>query len=70
MPKTNEMRFFLFPRIRRDPVKLTALLYLQEALLRERYEECAEMIEIAREFGAQPFEIRNVLEEPRRKLTA
>ena len=48
----------------RDPVKLTALLYLKEYLLRERYEECAEIVEIAREFGALPVEIRNVLENP------
>lgn len=48
----------------RDPVKVTALLYLKEYLLKERYEECAEIVEIAREFGALPVEIRNVLENP------
>ena len=47
-----------------DPVKLTALIYLKEALLREKYEDCAEFVVIAREFGALPAEIRNVLENP------
>lgn len=48
----------------RDPVKLTALLYLKEALLQERYEDCAEFVQVAREFGALAVEIRNVLENP------
>lgn len=47
-----------------DPVKLTALLYLKDALLKEKYEDCAEFVAIAREFGAIPAEIRNVLENP------
>ena len=50
----------------RDPVKLTALLYLREALLLERYEDCAEFIATALEFGAIPEEIRALLEDPRR----
>ena len=53
-------------RIGRHPVKLTALFYLREALLWERYEECAEFIAIAREFGAEPFEIQYLLEDARR----
>ena len=60
---------FGFRKVRwivKNPVKLTALLYLREALQKERYEECAELIEIAREFGARPFEILNLLEDPRR----
>ena len=55
-----------FFRVNKDPVKLTALLYLREALLEERYEECAEFIAIAKEFGAVSFEIKNLLEDPRR----
>ena len=50
----------------RDPVKLTALLYLREALLEERYEECGEFIAIAREFGALEKEILALLENPKR----
>ena len=55
-----------FRRANRDPVKLTGLLYLKEALLEERYEDCALFIQIAREFGAQDYEINNLLEDPRR----
>ncbi len=54
-------------RIGRHPVKLTAILYLKQALLEERYEDCPDIIMIAREFGADPYEIRNILEDPRRK---
>lgn len=50
----------------RDPVKLTALLYLREALLEEKYEECPEFIAIAKEFGALDEEIRGLLENPKR----
>ncbi len=66
VPATNSVKFLGARRLGRHPVKLTALLYLREALLEERYEECAEMIGIAQEFGAQPFEIQNLLEDPRR----
>lgn len=50
----------------RNPVKLTALLYLKEALLEERFEECPLFIRIAYEFGAQDYEVENLLEDPRR----
>lgn len=53
-------------RIKKDPVKLTALLYLREALFEERYEECAEFIAIAVEFGAKHPEIKSILEDRRR----
>ena len=56
-------------RTSKHPIKLTALLYLREALLNEVYEECAGAIEVAKEFGAEDFEIRNLLEDPRRKPT-
>lgn len=52
--------------LNKDPVKLTALLYLREALLREQYELCAEFVKIAVEFGANRLEIQNLLEDPRR----
>jgi hypothetical protein len=51
------------------PAKLTALLYLKEALLHERYEECLELIQTAREFGARESEIENLLEDSRREVT-
>ena len=50
----------------RDPVKLTALIYLRDALISENYEDCAEIIAIALEFGALNEEIRVLLEDSRR----
>ena len=50
----------------KHPFKLTALLYLKEALVRERYEACAEIIRLARQFGAAEYEIDDLLEDPRR----
>jgi hypothetical protein len=55
-----------YRRRTRDPVKLTALLYLREALLEERYEECGEFIAVAREFGALDKEVLALLEDPKR----
>ena len=55
-----------FERINRHPVKLTALLYLKEALLNEVFEECPLFIQIAYEFGAKDGEIESLLEDPRR----
>ena len=50
----------------KHPVKLTALLYLKEALRNEQYEICAEVIALAKEFGATASEIQSLLEDPRR----
>ena len=67
MPKlTENARAPTLLRVRRNPVKLTALLYLKAALLQERYEECPEFVRVAREFGAQEREIEELLEDPRR----
>lgn len=68
MQQTNSTPLGLqrFRRIKRDPVKLTALLYLREVLLTEQYEQAFDIIAIAREFGAESFEIQNLLEDPRR----
>ena len=41
----------------------TALEYLREALIREEYEDCPELIGSAREYGAGSEEIREVLKE-------
>ena len=37
--------------------KVTALLYLKEALLAQEYESCKELVEIAKKFGVQQGEI-------------
>ncbi len=50
----------------KHPVGFTALVYLKEALLRERYENCAQIIAIAKEFGAENYQVQNLLEDPRR----
>lgn len=52
--------------VRRHPVKLTALLYLREALRAQRYEVCPEFVAVAKEFGAKAREIEELLEDPRR----
>ena len=59
----QETRYFT------HPVKVTALLYLKIALLAQAYEECAELIQLALEFGASNSEVRNLLENPRREVT-
>ena len=48
------------------PLRLTALLALKETLLREQYEECAEIVALAKEFGAGEIEVYYLLEDPRR----
>lgn len=53
-------------RVQRHPLRLSALLALKEALLLEKYEECADTIAIAKEFGARTHEIYYLLEDPRR----
>ena len=67
MPKVAEnARAPTLLKVRKDPVKLTALLYLREALKKERYEECSQFIRVAKEFGAQDREVEELLEDPRR----
>ena len=67
MPALHEQaRSPTLETVARNPVKLTALLYLKEALLKERYEQCPEFVAVAREFGAQNHEIEELIEDPRR----
>ncbi len=57
--------------IARDGVlQATALLYFKEALLNERYEDCAELVRIAKGFGVQPSEISGVIAESNRGARA
>lgn len=44
-----------------EVLRLTALLYLQEAVAKQRYEECEELIALAKEFGAEQVDITIVL---------
>ena len=50
-----------------DPVMVTALIYLRDALRAEKYEECAICVKIAQDFGASPADLRPILENPFRK---
>ena len=50
----------------KHPVKLTALLYLKDALRQEKYEICSDIIAVAKEFGATSVEVQRLLEDPRR----
>ncbi len=71
MNTTNVRRLNLGVRRRRKhPLAFTALLYLREALLREAYEDCAEFIRVAQEFGADPNEVKLILEDARRYPSA
>ena len=55
-------------RPRLDPLALTALVYLKEALLEERYEDCRELVQFALEFGAGQTRVNFLLEDPRREV--
>ena len=63
------LRNIIITRRRRNPLRLTALLYLREALQSENYETCNEIIAYARRFGATVRQIKNLLEDPRRVPT-
>ena len=53
--------------VTKNPVKLTALFYLKEALAKEQYEVCPDIIGVAKEFGAADYEVQDLLEDPRRR---
>ncbi len=42
-------------------LKATSLLYLKEALFKEQYEKCAELIQTAKGFGAEKSEISKII---------
>lgn len=45
----------------REALKVTALDYLKDALVNEEYEQCSELIRLAKEFKASADEVRAVL---------
>jgi hypothetical protein len=49
-------------------LRVTALLYLKEALVKERYEECPELIAAAKRFGATQRDIRANIAKGLRRL--
>ena len=44
-----------------ETLQATALIYLQDAILNERYEEAAELLQSARGFGASKEEISAII---------
>lgn len=46
---------------RENLLKVTALLYLKEALYKEKYEECPELIAVAKRYGVEQTEIQKVI---------
>lgn len=46
-----------------EVLKATSLLYLRDALRAERYEECAQLAQAARGFGAKREDIRQAIRE-------
>ena len=44
-----------------EVLKATALLYLKDALVKQEYEYCKELIDIAKELGVQQGDINEVL---------
>ena len=66
--KENKMRNFLLSNEKQNKpfnhdriLKATALLYLKEALFKEKYEDCAGLIQNAKDFGAEAQEISGLL---------
>ena len=42
-------------------LKATALLYLKEALVKEEYEDCSNLIQNAKDFGAEAKDINELI---------
>ena len=49
-------------------LKITSLLYLKEALQKEQYEDCAGLIEKAKEFGARTDDVNQIIGSHIRQL--
>lgn len=44
-----------------EVLKETALLYLSDALIKQSFEECAQLIELAKQFGALESEVSEAI---------
>ncbi|GEM_PF-1041006 len=53
-----------------DLLKATSLLYLKDALEGQRYEECAALIQSAKDYGADLSEVSNVIAQYLRKFNS
>ena len=54
------------PIARDEVLKTTSLLYFKEALFNEEYEDCKELVWIAKRFGARKDDIRKVIADSNR----
>ena len=49
------------PEFSEDARKAISLLYFEEALYKEQYEDCAQLVQAAKRFGAEPSEISKII---------
>lgn len=49
-------------------LKVTALLYLKEALYKQKFEQCPELIQTAKRYGASTEEVQTVIARHVRRL--
>ena len=49
------------PEFSDDARKAITLLYFEEALYKERYEECGQLVQTAKRFGAEQEEISQII---------
>ncbi|MDP3981147.1 MAG: hypothetical protein Q8Q33_07040 [Chlamydiota bacterium] len=62
-------RDILNESLSKRPMKNMVLYALKDVLLTEKYESCADLINIAMEFGASKDDVYYLLEDPRRNPT-
>ncbi len=46
-----------------ETLKLTSLIYFEEALSKEAYEQCTELLKVIKELGVAPEEIQRLIKE-------
>lgn len=51
------------PQAPDELLKTTTLLYLKEALVKQEFEQCAQLIKTAKRFGATDADVKKVLKE-------
>ena len=51
-------------------LRVTALSYLKEALVKERYEECAQLIAVAKQYGVTVRDVKVEIARALRRLNA
>ncbi len=65
------MEINLFPEYENRPDKtlmVTSLLYFEDALIKERFEECRELSQLARRYGAKQSQINRVIARHIRRM--